>query len=140
MMTNLASPILGLALSLAMAGCNPPSNAVTEATSATQAPASTAAAKVSKVVFVGKQNACDCTRKTVDAGWAALQKTLGTPAKLPVERLQIDTEGEKVAPYRRQKAIMTLPAFYFVDGEDVVLELLQGEVTEAQIAAVLTRL
>lgn len=138
MITNLTTVLLGLALSLATAGCNNPSNAATgQASAQTQAAASPAAAKVTRVVFVGKQNACDCTRRTVDAGWAALQKALGTPAKLPVERLQIDTEGEKVAPYRKQRPMMALPAIYFVDGKNVVLELLQGEVSEAQIAAAL---
>ncbi len=100
--------------------------------------ASSAPAKrLTKIVFVGKEHACDCTRKTVDAGWAALQKALGTPAKVPVERLQIDTQGEQVAPYRSMKPLMALPAIYFIDGKGAVVELLQGEVEEAQIAAVL---
>jgi hypothetical protein len=106
------------------------------ATAATAAPAP-APQKLTRVVFVGKENACECTRKTVDAGWATLQTALGTPAKLPVEQVQIDTEAERVEPYRKQKPIMALPAIYFLDGNDVVVELLQGEVTEAQIAAIL---
>jgi len=94
---------------------------------------------VAKIVFVGKQNACDCTRTRVEAGWAALQKALGTPAKLPVERMQIDTDEARVEPYRQQKAMMALPAIYFVDDKAMVLELLQGEVTDAEITAVLKR-
>jgi hypothetical protein len=139
MKTNLTTVLLGFALSLSAMGCNNPSSAAaqTSSTQTAQAAESAAAMKVTKIVFVGKQNACDCTRKTVDAGWAALQTALGTPAKLPVERLQIDTEGEKVAPYRKQKAIMALPAIYFLDGKDVVLDLLQGEVTAEQIVGVL---
>jgi hypothetical protein len=101
------------------------------------ASASSAAPKVARIVFVGKEHACDCTRKTVDAGWAALQTALGAPAKVPVERLQVDTEADKVAPYRQQKPIMALPALYFLDGKGTVVELLQGEVTAEQIAAVL---
>ncbi len=101
---------------------------------ATQAPAK---ARPSRIVFVGKEHACDCTRKSVEAGWAALQKALGTPAKLPVERLQVDTQGDKVTPFRQQKPMMALPAIYFVDGKGTVLELLQGEVGEAEIAGVL---
>jgi hypothetical protein len=109
-------------------------------TSATQAPADEqgqSKGKLTKVVFVGKEHACDCTRKSIEAGWAALQQALGTPPKLPVERLQIDTQPDRVAPYRSQKAMMALPAIYFVDGKDAVVELLQGEVSAAQIAAVL---
>ena len=141
MMTNLPSVFIGLALLLATAGCNKASSTSpgqTTAPKATQAAAaSTAAAKVSKIVFVGKEHPCDCTRKAIDAGWAALEKTLDTGVKLPVERLQIDTQGEKVEPYRTQKPIMALPAIYFVDGKNAVLELLQGEVTPEQIAGAL---
>jgi hypothetical protein len=140
MMTQLTRLLIGFVLSFAATGCNNPSSATASQSSAaqtSQAAESAAATKVARVVFVGKQNACDCTRRTVDAGWAALQKALGTPAKLPVERLQIDTEGEKVAPYRKQKPMMALPAIYFVDGKNVVLELLQGEVTAEQILGVL---
>jgi hypothetical protein len=99
--------------------------------------ANPAAPKVTRIVFVGKEHACDCTRKTVDAGWAALQKALGAPAKVPVEKMQVDTEADKVAPYRQQKPMMALPALYFLDGKGAVLELLQGEVTAEQIAGVL---
>lgn len=130
-------------LSFAFAGCErsqaaSTSGASVEAT-AQASTAEPAARKLTSIVFVGKQNACDCTRKTVDAGWAALQKALGTPAKLPVLQLQIDTDPEKVAPYQKQKPIMALPAIYFLDGKDVVVDLLQGEVSEAQIAAVLAK-
>jgi hypothetical protein len=139
MKLNLTALFLGLALSLATASCNNPSNAATGQKGAAQTHAAATAAKVAKIVFVGKERACDCTRKSIDAGWAAVQKALGTPAKVPVERLQVDTEGAKVERYRSQKAVMALPAIYFVDDKNVVLELLQGEVTEAQIASTLKR-
>ena len=133
---------LGIAfcLSLAASGCErsraaPGAAGTTSAVQAAAAKPTTP--QVTRIVFVGKEHACDCTRKTVDAGWAALQQALGTPAKLPVERLQIDTQGDKVAPYRQQKPMMALPAIYFVDGKSTVLELLQGEVTAEQIVAAL---
>jgi hypothetical protein len=138
MTTNLTAVFLGLVLSLTATGCNNRSKATTERMSAakgqTVAPT---APKATKVVFVGKEHPCDCTRKAIDAGWTALQKALGTPAKLPVERLQVDTEGARVEPYRSQKPIMALPAIYFVDSKDAVLDLLQGEVTAEQVASVL---
>ena len=145
MMTQLTSLLIGFVLSFAATGCNNPSSAAAgEASASTSSvshatAASPAATKVTKIVFVGKQNACDCTRKTVDAGWAALGQALGAPAKLPVERLQIDTQAAEVEPYRKQKPFMALPAMYFVDGKDAVVDLLQGEVTEAQVAAILKR-
>lgn len=134
--------VLTLWLSLMTVACKRSQAAVgasaTDTTSTAQAvSADQSIARATRIVFVGKEHACDCTRKSVNAGWAALQKALGTPAKLPVERFQIDTEGAKVEPYRKQKPIMALPAIYFVDGKGGVLDLLQGEVTSEQIAGVL---
>jgi len=139
MTKNIPRVLLGLALSLVTAGCNTPSNAAPGQASASQVAATPAAAKVTKVVFVGKEHACECTQKRVEGCWAALQKALGTPPKLPVVRLQIDTDQAKVEPYQRQKPMMAVPAIYFVDGKENVLDLLQGEVNEPQIAEVLGR-
>jgi len=126
---------IGCERSQAASGANPAATTSgTEVASANQN-----APKVTRIVFVGKEHACDCTRKTVDAGWVALQKALGTPALLPVVRLEIDTEEDKVAPYRKQKPMVVLPAIYFVDGKGAVVELLQGETSEAEIAAVLKK-
>ena len=131
--------VAGLMVSLSvLAGCKqevPPSQQAATVTAPVKATA--AADEVAKVVFVGKQNACDCTRKRVEASWAALQEALGTPTRVPVGRLRVDTEGSKVEPYRKQRPMVALPAIYFVDGENVVLELLQGEVTKQQIVAAL---
>ncbi len=93
-------------------------------------------AKIVKVVFVGKEHACDCTRKKVDTALAALQQVLGTPYKIPVEMLKVDTEEDKVEPYRKQKPMMAVPAIYFVDGKGVVTDMLQGEITAEQIARI----
>ena len=125
------------------AGCNRTSSAVAAQTTARTASVSQPAAanptatKVARIVFVGKEHPCDCTRKALDAGWAALQEALGTPSRVVVERLQVDTQGDKVEPYRQQKPIMALPAIYFLDGKGIVTELLQGEVTSEQIGLAL---
>ena len=143
MTMNLMTLLSGFSLLFAVAGCNKASNAAVAQTTASTASVSQvaavspAAAKVTRIVFVGKEHPCDCTRKALDAGWAALQKALGTQSKVPVEKLQVDTDGSKVDPYRNQKPIMALPAIYFLDGKGTVVELLQGEVTTDQIAGVL---
>lgn len=107
-----------------------------------QATTSTAAAvagapKVAKVVFIDKENACECTKKRIDGTWAALQGALGTPASFPVERIHLDTEAAKAEFYTVLKPLMVPPGLYFVDGRDAVVEMLQGEVTTEQIATVL---
>lgn len=101
------------------------------------APANPDPAKAAKLVFVGKEHACDCTRKAIDASWTVLQEALGPNPRLPVVRLQSDTEEALVEPYREQKAFVALPALYLVDGSEKVLEVLQGEVTKEQVTAFL---
>jgi hypothetical protein len=128
----------GLCASLACKSQASSSAAATNAAVAAPAAQAPGKARPSRIIFVGKEHACDCTKKSVEAGWAALQKALGTPANLPVERLQMDTQGDKVAPYRQQKTMVALPALYFVDGKNSVLGLLQGEVTAEQISEAIT--
>jgi hypothetical protein len=142
MTTKRMSLLFGFSWLLMAATCNSSKAAPPAASAAKVVPAASAKpadSKVTKIIFVGKEHACDCTRKSVDAGWAALQKALGTPAKLPVERFQVDTEGDKVAPYRAMRPMMALPAIYFLDAKGGLVELLQGDVDETQIATVMKR-
>jgi hypothetical protein len=94
-------------------------------------------AKLAKIAFIDKEHACDCTRKRVDGTWAALEAALGTPAKFPVERIHVDTESAKAGAYTALKPLMVPPGIYFVDQRNGLLEMLEGEVTVEQIAAVL---
>jgi hypothetical protein len=141
MTIHLTSLFIGL-LAVATAGCNvsraaPGQTTGSSASVLQAAPASAIAATVTKIVFVGKEHACDCTRKRVDEGWGALQRALGTPPRIPVERLQIDTDDSRVEPYRKQRPVMALPGIYFVDAKESVVELLQGEVTTEQVVQVI---
>jgi hypothetical protein len=130
---------LVLCMALAGAGCGQTRTSKTTAPVTSAAASERVSAKITRVVFVGKEHPCDCTRKRLETGWTALQEALGTPPKVPVEQLKVDTQPEKVEPYQKQKPTMTLPALYFVDGKDSVVELLQGEVTREQITAVLAK-
>lgn len=138
LLRNLVLPCLAIAVLATSPGCHR-SQAQSSAPVATTAKAAPAK-KLAKIVFVDKEHACDCTRKAVDAGWTALQKALGSPNKLPIERMHVDTEAAKVAPYRSQKAIIAMPAIYFVGAQETVLDMLQGEVTEEQIQPILSAL
>jgi hypothetical protein len=99
--------------------------------------ANDATTKVVRIVFVGKEHACDCTRKKVETAQAALRKLLGNPAKIPIVTLLADTQEDKVEPYRLMRPMMALPAIYFIDGKGGLVEMLQGEITEAQLSRVL---
>jgi hypothetical protein len=128
-------PVLALAASVQVAcETDTPPAAVSD-------PGGNAAARpgvtVARVVFVDKENACDCTRTRTEATWTALQSALGTPARVPVERIHSDTQAAEAARYTALKPLMVIPGVYFVDDRSGVIELLQGEVTTAQVAAVL---
>jgi hypothetical protein len=101
------------------------------------APPAESKGKVVRIVFVGKKHACDCTRKSIDAGRKALQAALGKQSRYRVEELAIDVDGEKVDELRKRRPLTALPALYFFDGAGEVRERLQGDITEAQIRAVL---
>jgi hypothetical protein len=102
-------------------------------------PTAPTTSKLARVVFMDKKDACACTRKRVDDTWAALQTALGTPPKLPVERIHIDTQAAQAGPYTSAKPLMVPPGIYFVDQQLRVVELLQGEVKAEEITAVLKR-
>jgi len=92
-----------------------------------------AGSRVAKIVFVGKERACDCTRKRVDDSFAVLQSALAERQDIPVERLRVDIDQAKVAEYQEMRAIMVLPAIYLFDEPGGLVDVLQGEVTDKQV-------
>jgi hypothetical protein len=88
---------------------------------------------VAKVVFVGQQNACDCTRKRVDDSFAALKGALGGRQDIPIEQIQVDVDEAKVTQYQEMRAIMVLPAIYLLDESGELIDVLQGAVTVQQL-------
>lgn len=100
-------------------------------------PAAPTAPVIGKIVFVGQEEACKCTRERIKASWAALEGVLGTEPSVPVERLQLDTQAEKVDEYRKKKPFTVAPAIYFLDERGQVVAMLQGEVSPQQVKAAL---
>jgi hypothetical protein len=95
--------------------------------------------KVAQIVFVGQKEACECTRKRIDSSWDELQKVAVNYPHLPVQRLHLDTEASKVAPYLEMRSLIVAPGVYFLDETNGLIEMLQGEVTKAQIGQTVTR-
>jgi hypothetical protein len=135
MKTTLSTLFVALAVSVAAAGCSRSSAATTPAASASPDAAARKVCTIAKIVFVGEEHGCPCRKARLDAGWAALQEAMGTPSKLPVETLHIDTEAPKVQQYTQQKPILTMPGIYLVDASNKVIDMLQGDITRAQIDA-----
>ena len=129
--TKIYAGLLFAALSLGAVACKNSGNA--------SGSASASSDKVAKIIFVGKKNACACTKKRVRASWRALEAALDKKKDLPVQRLNIDTEASKVAPYKKQRAMVALPAIYFVDAKGKVVNMLQGKVSEKKLRAAINR-
>jgi hypothetical protein len=99
--------------------------------------AAPASPTVARIVFVGKKNACECTQKAIEASAKILEARLGSAPSIPVERLEIDVDPAGVRKYHEMKPIMALPALYFLDGKGQLVQMLQGEVSDAQLSGVL---
>lgn len=130
--------VIAAALGLVPLGCRSEqaSAAPVEAAPTTPDPAASVETKspaVARIVFVDKEDACACTRERADQSWAALQAALGEDNKLPVERVYIDTQHDKAAPYLEMAQVMVVPGVYLLDDAGKLIELLQGEVTEDQL-------
>ncbi|HPB51527.1 MAG TPA: hypothetical protein PLY68_09940 [Myxococcota bacterium] len=102
------------------------------------APAS--ASPLARIVLVDEEECCNCTRDRINATASALTEALGQPPAFPVERLHKDTQPEMVATYSTFRPIMVIPAVYFLDANDAILDMLQGELKPEQITAVINRL
>ena len=93
-------------------------------------------ARVTRIVFIGKQKACPCTKKQIADGWKALKAGLGK-RRIPVKRLQADVHTAEVGRYQQKRAYKALPAIYFLTAAGKVIDLLQGIVTAADVQQVL---
>jgi hypothetical protein len=149
MTTRRLSPLLLLLVAAALGGCRADAgdaaacgevgssaDCALKCGAVAAAPAAAAPA-VAGIVFVGKKDACECTRARIDASRRALDAVLAARDALPVRTLLVDTEAEQVAPLQAQERFVVLPAVYLLDGEGKVLRMLQGEITEEQFARAL---
>jgi hypothetical protein len=137
--------LLSITLVLPLVGCRREATPGAKAsTSTSPAPKSNAATKstatsgaVARIVFVDKEKACACTRARIDRSWKALTTVVGFPPVPEVERIHMDSQPEKAAPYQKQRPIMVPPAIYFLDKQNKLVQMLQGEVKNEQVQATL---
>lgn len=94
---------------------------------------------VAQIVFLDQEEACDCTKKRIDTTWNELQTALGSGNKMQVERVHLDTQKDLAKDYLKAKPVMVPPGIYFMSSKGDLLEMLQGEVTAAQISAILKK-
>ena len=94
-------------------------------------------ATVARIVFIGQEKACKCTRTRIDVTWAALQSALEGHSQIPVESLTMDQDEDEFDKYDEMQSLVVAPGIYFLDAEGRLISLLQGEQTTQQILQVL---
>ncbi|MBI4864034.1 MAG: hypothetical protein HY815_27820 [Candidatus Riflebacteria bacterium] len=114
-----------------------PSSSPAAAPAPAIAPTRTPVSPRLRIVFVGKEVACACTRKAIDESWKVMEPLLAARKDVAIEKLQIDTQTDKVDVYRKMKPMMALPAIYVLDGKGELRGLLQGKVTAEQFGKLL---
>jgi len=111
-----------------------------EASNGTGQPAATQTANleakkspVARLAFLDKADACECTQKTINKGWDALQAALGPGNPMPVDRIHVDTQAGQAAPLLAQRKIVAVPALYLLDANGFVIDMLQGNLEESDV-------
>ena len=131
------SMLLPSLLLVSFAGCDNKTGAGQEtAPGAGKVASAGKTAQVARIVFIGQKDACQCTHDRIDASWAALQAVM-EKVKIPVERIQLDLDKAAAERYTKLRSPMVLPGIYFLDDNDKLIDLLQGEVTEKQITKII---
>ena len=101
------------------------------------APAETREAReIARIVFIDLEEACACDRRRIEGSWTALQAALGDASGIAVERVHRDTQEDETEPYTRMRPLMVVPGIYLLDEGGALIEMFQGEVTAAQVRAV----
>jgi len=88
--------------------------------------------QVAQVVFIGQREACPCTRKRIDATWAALEQVLAKHPGIEVKKIEQDVDQEEANRYDELKSLMVAPGVYLMDGNGKLIRMLQGEVNVGQ--------
>lgn len=122
-----------------LGACSRPVDAApTPASSGSATPPTLAShARVERIAFVDQEEACECTHKRIDDSWAALQAGMKQSREVPVQRIHRDTEPIDVGPLQAKRKFVAVPAIFLLDGSGEVIDMLQGEVSDAEIAAAL---
>ena len=125
-------------LFLLIAGCGAPAEVTAQQapTPVVEAPAG----PVTRIVFIGQQEACDCTIRRIADVTAALSAAMGT-RQMEIENLYVDREQDRdaVEMHREMRAFMVAPALFFFDADGRLADMTQGEVNAEALGKILGR-
>jgi len=94
--------------------------------------------RIAHVVFIDHEIICPSVKKVSNATWIELQKVVAS-RDIKVTRIHKDRQANLARKYTTLKPTGAVPAIYFLARDGALVELLGGEQTAEQIAAVLDR-
>jgi hypothetical protein len=95
-------------------------------------------ARVAKVVVLEQETGCECALARQEVTWTNLQAALESLDQKPaVDVIHFDVEPGAAQPFQDMKAVMVVPALYFLDGDGALVAAEQGELTAETITALL---
>jgi hypothetical protein len=89
--------------------------------------------RIARLVFIDLEKSCPCTKRRIASSWKALAAVLGTPPSIPLDRFHLDTQDAKAEPFLDKRPLVAAPGLYVLDRSGNIIDLLQGDITEAQI-------
>lgn len=127
--------IVGLVALGAVPACNQSGSAEGGTAAAASASAASVVPKAAaaRVVFVDKEEACECTQAKIDAGWTAVQAAIGSTTAVKLERIHMDSQPGVAAPILAKRQIVAVPAAYVLDATGNVLDVFQGDIEEQAV-------
>jgi hypothetical protein len=57
----------------------------------------------------------------------------GRQPSTPIDRFHLDTQDAKAEPFLARRPLLAAPGLYVLDRNGRIIDLLQGDITEAQI-------
>jgi len=119
-----------VALAVGIVGCTTKEGGIVE-----PPPSAPEGARVTRIVVLEQESACECALARQEATWANLQEALvGLEEKPAIDVIHFDVEPDAAQPFRDMKAVMVSPALYFLDEDGALVAAAQGELTSDAIA------
>jgi hypothetical protein len=95
--------------------------------------------KVNQVIYITKSKACGCSVKTVQAADALVNQIFTGPRQALLKRIDYDTDRQAAVPYIGEYRLIQLPALLFLDAQNRMIWMAEGEVAKQDVAGKLSQ-
>jgi hypothetical protein len=95
--------------------------------------------RVWKIVFLDKLDGNAAQKAELDAAWSEVQAALEDYPHVRVERIHVDAEPRQSSKFLEMHSVDKLPGLYFLDADEALLEVQEGELKASQIREIIAR-